>query len=61
QLKPKVAKQQIVGLITLESIETSLEKWSQLLQNIQSEITKELQIVKETILAVKSHVKFRLS
>ncbi|CAF3786890.1 unnamed protein product [Rotaria magnacalcarata] len=57
QLKPKVAKQQIVGLITLESIETSLEKWSQLLQNIQSEITKELQIVKETILAVKSHYK----
>ncbi|CAF3339151.1 unnamed protein product [Rotaria socialis] len=57
QLKPKVAKQQIVGLITLESIENSLEKWSQLLQNIQSEITKELQIVKETILAVKSHYK----
>lgn len=28
----KISKQQVVGLITLESCENSLEKWSQLLQ-----------------------------
>jgi len=32
QFIPKVSKQQIVGLITLESIENSLQNWSQLLQ-----------------------------
>lgn len=31
--QPKVAKEQIVGLITLESIEKSLEKWSKLIQS----------------------------
>ncbi|CAF1021386.1 unnamed protein product [Rotaria sordida] len=57
QFQPKVTKQQIVGLITLESIENSLQKWSQLLQHIQLEISKELETVKETIIAVKSHYK----
>jgi hypothetical protein len=32
QFIPKVSKQQVVGLITLESIENSLQNWSQLLQ-----------------------------
>ena len=32
QYQPKVCKQQIVGLITLESVHTSLQQWSQLLQ-----------------------------
>jgi hypothetical protein len=73
QIQPKVSKQQVVGLITLESCENSLQKWSQLLQrnyfilfisnlsffvflDIQVEITQELQTIKETIAAVKSHV-----
>jgi hypothetical protein len=73
QIQPKVSKQQVVGLITLESCENSLQKWSQLLQrnycisfisnlsffrflDIQLEITQELQTIKETIAAVKSHV-----
>jgi hypothetical protein len=33
-IQPKVTKQQVVGLITLESIENSLQQWSQLLQRI---------------------------
>jgi hypothetical protein len=32
QIQPKVSKEQVVGLITLESIENSLQNWSQLLQ-----------------------------
>jgi hypothetical protein len=32
QFIPKVSKQQVVGLITLESIENSLQNWSQMLQ-----------------------------
>ncbi len=32
QIQPTVSKQQVVGLITLESCENSLQKWSQLLQ-----------------------------
>jgi hypothetical protein len=32
QMQTKVSKQQVVGLITLESCENSLQKWSQLLQ-----------------------------
>ncbi len=72
QMQTKVSKQQVVGLITLESCENSLQKWSQLLQcnsfhsfdlkihlfnlDIQLEIAKELQTVRETIAAVKSHV-----
>ena len=32
-LQTKVSKQQVVGLITLESAENSLQKWSQLLQS----------------------------
>ncbi|CAF1190396.1 unnamed protein product [Adineta steineri] len=55
QFQPKVTKQQVVGLITLESIQESLQQWSQLLQHIQLEISKEIQTVKETINAVKSH------
>ncbi|CAF1588467.1 unnamed protein product [Adineta ricciae] len=55
QYQPKVSKQQVVGLITLESVHTSLQQWSQLLQHIQVEIGKELQTVQETINAVKSH------
>ena len=34
QIQPKVSKQQVVGLITLESCENSLQKWSQLLERI---------------------------
>ena len=33
-IQTKVSKQQVVGLITLESAENSLLKWSQLLQRI---------------------------
>ena len=33
-IQTKVSKQQVVGLITLESAENSLQKWSQLLQRI---------------------------
>jgi hypothetical protein len=73
-MQTKVSKQQVVGLITWESCENSLQKWSQLLQrnsfhsfdlkihlfnlDIQLEIAKELQTVRETIAAVKSHVIF---
>ncbi|CAF1247097.1 unnamed protein product [Rotaria sp. Silwood1] len=57
QYQTKVTKQQVVGLITLESIENSLLNWSQLLQHIQFEISKELETVKQTIIAVKSHYK----
>lgn len=32
RLPPKVSKQQVVGLMTLESIQNSLQQWSQLLQ-----------------------------
>ncbi len=32
QIQSKVSKRQVVGLITLESCENSLQKWSQLLQ-----------------------------
>jgi hypothetical protein len=32
QIQSKVSKQQVVGLITLESCENSLQKWSQLVQ-----------------------------
>ncbi|UJR24722.1 hypothetical protein I4U23_006094 [Adineta vaga] len=55
QYQTKVSKQQVVGLITLESIHTSLQQWAQLLQHIQVEIGKEVQTVKETINAVKAH------
>ena len=34
QLQTKVSKQQVVGLVTLESCENSLQKWSQVLQSI---------------------------
>ena len=33
-IQPKVTKQQVVGLVTLESIENSLQKWSQVIQRI---------------------------
>lgn len=72
-IQTKVSKQQVVGLITLESAENSLQKWAQLLQrtffvffsfitnssrclDIQLEINKELQTIRETIVAVKAHV-----
>ena len=73
----EVLKEDIVGLVTLESLFHSLQNWSHNLQSffvcfficskshlslcldIQNELAKQIDLVQQTIVAVKSHVNLR--